>query len=110
VNKAELIEAVAVKVGDVATARNAVEAALDAIVRAVTEGDVVRITGFGTIEARIQAARTTRNPATGGQIHLPATKVPRFRPGTNFKDLVAGRKPLPAIGNAAAKAPKTPRP
>lgn len=109
-NKAELIKAVATKLGDPATARDAVEAALDAIVRAVSEGDVVRITGFGTIETRTQAARTARNPATGGQVRLPATKVLRFRPGTNFKDLVAGRKPLPATGNAAAKAPKTPRP
>lgn len=110
VNKAQLVEAVAAQIGGRAKAATAVDAVLDAIVRAVVAGDTVSVTGFGTLQANEREARFARNPQTGDRVKLPATRVLRFRPGAKFKDLVAGRQPLPASGNSIRKAPKSPRP
>lgn len=110
VNKAQLIQAVADKGGDQLSPAEAVENVLDVIVRAVVAGDPVSITGFGSLVPRYRAARTAHNPQTGDKVHVDATRVVRFRPGTRFQDLVAGRAVLPADGNSIQKAPKTPRP
>lgn len=110
VNKAQLVEAVAPHTGGRAKAATAVDAVLDAIVRAVVAGDTVSVTGFGTLQANEREARFARNPQTGDRVKVPATRVLRFRPGARFKDLVAQRKPLPASGNCIQKASKTPRP
>lgn len=109
-NKAQLVEAVAAQTGGRAKAATAVDAVLDAIVRAVVAGDTVSVTGFGSISARDVPARFARNPQTGDRVKVPATRALRFRPGAKFKDLVARREPLPASGNSIQKAPKTPRP
>ncbi|WP_308114699.1 HU family DNA-binding protein [Streptomyces sp. ISL-12] len=61
-NKAQLIQAVAKTTGNRAQAADAVEAALDAIVRAVAAGEVVSVTGFGSLTPRVRPARTARNP------------------------------------------------
>ncbi|AJC58616.1 putative DNA-binding protein Hu [Streptomyces sp. 769] len=111
VNKAQLVEAVKDQIGGSRkTATTAVEAVLDTIVRAVVEGEAVSVTGFGSIAAHDRAARISRNPQTGAEMHVPATRVLRFAPGRKFKDLASGRAPLPASGNAIRKAPKSPRP
>lgn len=89
-NKNELVDAVADKVGDKKTAGAAVEAVLDAIQEAVAGGDKVSLTGFGVFEKVDRDARTARNPATGATVDVPATSVPKFRPGTAFKQRVAG--------------------
>ncbi|WP_254711235.1 HU family DNA-binding protein, partial [Streptomyces lunaelactis] len=103
VNKAQLVEAVAPQTGGRAQAVTAVDAVLDAIVRAVVAGDTVSVTGFGTLQARDRDPRIARNPQTGDEVKVPATRVLRFRPGARFKDLVVGRKPLPATGNSIQK-------
>jgi DNA-binding protein HU-beta len=106
VNKAQLVEAVAEQLGGRRAAAEAVDAVLDTIVRAVTAGDRVSVTGFGTFEKVDRSARFARNPQTGERVKVKKTAVPRFRPGQGFKDLVSGSKKLPKTGPSVKKAPK----
>jgi len=55
---------------------------------ALAEGEKVQLVGFGTFEVRERAAREGRNPRTKEVIQIPASKVPVFKPGKDFKDLV----------------------
>ncbi|MGW0733407.1 HU family DNA-binding protein [Streptomyces sp. NPDC002851] len=106
-NKAQLVEAIADKVGGRQQAADAVDAVLDAIVRAVVGGDRVSVTGFGSFEKVDRPARYARNPQTGERVRVKKTSVPRFRAGQGFKDLVSGSKKLPRGGEVAVKkAPK----
>ncbi len=106
-NKAQLVEAIADKVGGRQSAAEAVDAVLDAIVRAVVAGERVSVTGFGSFEKVERPARYARNPQTGERVRVKKTSVPRFRAGQGFKDLVSGSKKLPRGGEVAVKkAPK----
>ncbi|MEU3599476.1 HU family DNA-binding protein [Streptomyces sp. NPDC006798] len=106
-NKAQLVEAIADKVGGRQQAADAVDAVLDAIVRAVVGGDRVSVTGFGSFEKVERPARYARNPQTGERVRVKKTSVPRFRAGQGFKDLVSGAKKLPRGGEVSVKkAPK----
>jgi DNA-binding protein HU-beta len=103
VNKAELIDALAVRLGDKKSAASALDAVLAEIQAAVTKGDKVAITGFGVFEKRVRAARTARNPRTGESVKVKKTSVPAFRAGASFKDQVASGK----VPRATAGAKKT---
>src|SRR6201995_4226113 len=92
VNKAELIEALAARLGDRKTATAALDAVISEVENAVTKGDKVAITGFGSFEKRVRNARTARNPRTGEAVKVKKTSVPAFRPGTAFRDMVASGK------------------
>ncbi|MFD9815292.1 HU family DNA-binding protein [Streptomyces sp. NPDC059080] len=105
-NKAQLVEAIADKLGGRQNAADAVDAVLDAIVRAVVAGDRVSVTGFGSFEKVDRPARYARNPQTGERVRVKKTSVPRFRAGQGFKDLVSGSKKLPKHDVAVKKAPK----
>ncbi|MFS8201989.1 HU family DNA-binding protein [Streptomyces sp. CWNU-52B] len=105
-NKAQLVETIADKVGGRQQAADAVDAVLDAIVRAVVGGDRVSVTGFGSFEKVERPARYARNPQTGERVRVKKTSVPRFRAGQGFKDLVSGSKKLPKNDVAVKKAPK----
>ncbi|BDH14649.1 HU family DNA-binding protein [Streptomyces hygroscopicus] len=106
-NKAQLVEAIADKLGGRQNAADAVDAVLDAIVRSVVTGDRVSVTGFGSFEKVDRPARYARNPQTGERVRVKKTSVPRFRAGQGFKDLVSGSKKLPKGGEVAVKkAPK----
>ncbi|MFJ9418374.1 MULTISPECIES: HU family DNA-binding protein [unclassified Streptomyces] len=106
-NKAQLVEAIADKLGGRQNAAEAVDAVLDAIVRAVVGGDRVSVTGFGSFEKVDRPARYARNPQTGERVRVKKTSVPRFRAGQGFKDLVSGSKKLPKGGEVSVKkAPK----
>ncbi|MFZ4183301.1 HU family DNA-binding protein [Streptomyces pseudogriseolus] len=106
-NKAQLVEAIADKVGGRQQAADAVDHVLDAIVRAVVSGERVSVTGFGSFEKVDRPARYARNPQTGERVRVKKTSVPRFRAGQGFKDLVSGSKKLPRGGEVAVKkAPK----
>ncbi|KPI01591.1 histone family protein DNA-binding protein [Actinobacteria bacterium OV450] len=106
-NKAQLVEAIADKLGGRQQAADAVDAVLDAMVRAVVAGDRVSVTGFGSFEKVDRPARYARNPQTGERVRVKKTSVPRFRAGQGFKDLVAGTKKLPKGGEVSVKkAPK----
>jgi len=107
VNKAQLVEALAERLGgDKKTAAAAVESTVDIILRAVSKGEKVAVTGFGVFEKRERAARMARNPATGEKVRVKKTSVPAFRPGQGFKDVVSGARKLPKVAAAtnAAKA------
>jgi DNA-binding protein HU-beta len=91
-NKRDLIDAISERMGDKKSATEAVNAVLDTIQSAVAEGDKVSITGFGVFEKSDRPARTARNPATGATINVPATSVPKFRAGADFKALVNSTK------------------
>jgi DNA-binding protein HU-beta len=103
-NKAELIEVLTEKLDtDRRHANEAVEHLIDAIVRAVQKGESVTITGFGVFERRRRAARVARNPRTGETVKVKPTSVPAFRPGAQFKAIVAGAQKLPAEGPAVRR-------
>ncbi|BBC93444.1 HU family DNA-binding protein [Streptomyces griseofuscus] len=106
-NKAQLVETIAEKVGGRQQAAEAVDHVLDAIVRAVVAGERVSVTGFGSFEKVDRPARYARNPQTGERVRVKKTSVPRFRAGQGFKDLVSGSKKLPRGGEVSVKkAPK----
>ena len=88
-NKQEFIAAVAEKVGfsQVETAK-VVNAVLDVIQEQMKAGDKIVLTGFGQFEAKVRAARTGINPATGASIKSAACKVPSFKAGKGLKDAV----------------------
>lgn len=102
-NKSELIEALAPRLGGRAQAATAVEAVVDVILREVAAGRSVAITGFGTFERVDRAPRTGRNPRTGEPVPIEGTSSPRFRPGAYFKDVVADPSALPDQGLAGAR-------
>jgi DNA-binding protein HU-beta len=95
-NKRDLIDAIAGRMGDKKTATEAVNAVLDTIQTAVAKGDKVAITGFGVFEKSVRPARTARNPATGAAIKVPKSSVPKFRAGADFKAMVNGDKKVAA--------------
>lgn len=114
-NKADLIEVVSARLGDRRAASTAVEAVVDAITRAVAKGEKVGISGFGVFEPVDRAARTARNPTTGEAVRLERTRIPKFRPGQGFKDIVSGAKEVDPVAGvravtARAGVPRAPRP
>jgi DNA-binding protein HU-beta len=106
VNKAQLIEALANRLGDKRAASAALDAVLAEIQAAVTKGDRVAITGFGAFEKRVRGARTARNPRTGEAVKVKKTSVPAFRAGAGFKEMVASGK-VPKVAAAKKTATKT---
>ncbi|CAM2772153.1 DNA-binding protein [Dolosigranulum pigrum] len=88
-NKADLVDKVADKTGLTKKDSNAaVEAVFDSIQEFLAEEEKVQLIGFGTFEVRERAARKGRNPQTGEEIQIPATKVPAFKAGKNLKEAV----------------------
>jgi len=92
-NKTELIESTA-KAADIskAAAGKALDAIIDAVVKAVAKGGGVTLVGFGSFSSSKRAARTGRNPQTGKELKIAATTVPKFKAGAGFKAAVAGKK------------------
>lgn len=87
--KSELINAIAQKAEiSKKDAEKALNATLDTIINAVAEDDKIQLTGFGTFEQRQRKARTGVDPRTGNSIEIAATKVPAFKAGKAFKDIV----------------------
>ena len=89
-NKADLVTAVAQKTE--LTKRDselALNAVIETISGALARGNKVSLVGFGTFEVRRRAARTGRNPQTGKEIAIAATRVPVFRAGKSLKAGVA---------------------
>ncbi|CAD2075679.1 MULTISPECIES: HU family DNA-binding protein [Phocicoccus] len=88
-NKTDLINAVSDK-ADLTKkdAGAAVDAVFEAVQEALTAGEKVQLIGFGTFEVRERAARKGRNPQTGEEIEIAASKVPAFKAGKALKDAV----------------------
>lgn len=88
-NKSELITAAADAAEMSKTDMGkALDALIETITDAVASGDKVSVSGFGNFERRERASRTGRNPQTGEEITVPASKSPAFKPGKAFKDAV----------------------
>ena len=88
-NKAELVAAMAEKAGlSKKDAEKALSAFVESVQDAVKAGDKVSLVGFGTFECRERAAREGRNPQTGAVVKIAASKVPAFKAGKAFKDLL----------------------
>lgn len=88
-NKQELIEKVAHRMGGTKKdAEAAINAFTEVVKDSLVEGRKVQLLGFGTFEVRNRAARKGRNPQTGEEIEIPASKTPAFKPGKALKDSV----------------------
>lgn len=87
--KADLVAQVAKKAEITAkAAKEAVVAVFSTITDALKRGEKVVVTGFGTFMVRKRAARKGRNPQTGAEIQIPATKTPGFTAGKSLKRMV----------------------
>ena len=71
------------------SAEMAVNAAFEALGKAMAEGEKISISGFGTFETKEREARVGRNPHTKEAIEIPATRVPAFKASKALKDIVA---------------------
>lgn len=90
-NKSELINAIAEQADlTKADAGRALDAVQKAIENTLIAGDSVTLVGFGTFGVKDRAERTGRNPQTGREITIAATKVPFFKPGKSLKDAING--------------------
>lgn len=90
-NKSELIEHIAKSAGINKTqATAALQAVETGVIDTLVNGGQVTLTGFGTFSVKDRAARTGRNPKTGEEIQIAASKVPTFKAGKGLKDAVNG--------------------
>ena len=88
-NKTELIAALASKTGFAKKdAEKALNAFADVVTEALTAGEKVQVVGFGSFEVKERPARTARNPRTGEEIEIEASKAPVFKAGKALKDTV----------------------
>ncbi|WP_214484564.1 HU family DNA-binding protein [Bacillus sp. SM2101] len=88
-NKTELINSVSEKAElSKKDAGKALEAVFSAISNTLQNGEKVSLLGFGTFEVRERSARKGRNPQTGEEIEIAASKAPAFKPGKEFKEAV----------------------
>lgn len=88
-NKSKLIEHIATSAGLSKTqATAALQAVETGVIDTLANGGQVTLTGFGTFKVTDRAARTGRNPKTGEEIHIAATKAPVFKAGKGFKEAV----------------------
>jgi DNA-binding protein HU-beta len=91
--KAELITKVAKKTGSSqALTGKLLDSALDEVKGLLSKGGSISFTGFGSFAVSRRARRKGRNPQTGAEMTIPASKVARFRAGKGLRDAVAGRK------------------
>ncbi|MGZ0879261.1 HU family DNA-binding protein [Priestia megaterium] len=87
--KAELIDAVATKAElTKQDSKKAVDALFETISNTLAKEEKIQLIGFGTFEVRERAGRTGRNPQTGEEMTIPASKVPAFKPGKELKEAV----------------------
>jgi len=89
VNKTELVGSVAEKTGMTKKdAEKAITALFESIEEALAQDDKVQVIGFGTFEVKSREERKGRNPQTGAEITIPASKSPVFKAGKSLKDAV----------------------
>ncbi|MFP7737023.1 HU family DNA-binding protein [Priestia aryabhattai] len=87
--KAELIDAVVTKTElTKQDSKKAIDALFETISNTLAKEEKIQLLGFGTFEVRNRAERTGRNPQTGEEMIIPASKVPAFKPGKELKEAV----------------------
>lgn len=111
-NKTELVESVATQANlSKAQAAAAITAFTDTIGAALHKNDTVTLVGFGTFSVKQRAARTGRNPQTGAEIQIAATKVASFKAGKELKDYANGTdSKSPKKRSLKKPKPKSPKP
>jgi nucleoid DNA-binding protein len=87
-NKGDLVNEVAKVVKTKKDAQEAVDCVLSSITKALGKGDSVSLIGFGTFKMAERKARKGRNPQTGEEIYIAASKVPKFVAGKALKEAV----------------------
>jgi DNA-binding protein HU-beta len=98
-NKTELVKAIAEATGLTQTlATDALDAFMESVTTALKAGDKVTLVGFGTFSVAERAARTGRNPKTGEELKIAASKAPKFSAGANLKAAV-----IPPVKGKKAK-------
>ncbi len=88
-NKTELIAAMAEK-SEISKkdAEKALKAFTDIVAEELKKGEKIQLVGFGTFEISERAARVGRNPQSGKEMNIPASKAPKFKAGKALKDFV----------------------
>ena len=88
-NKAELIAAMSEKAElSRKDAEKALKAFTDVVAEELKKGEKIQMVGFGTFEVSERAARTGRNPQSGEEMVIPASKAPKFKAGKSLKDMI----------------------
>lgn len=91
-NRKELIDALASRTDSTkADAERNIAGLIDIITETLAKGDSVSLVGFGAFEVRGRAARIGRNPKTGAELKIAASKTPSFKPGATLKAAVNGK-------------------
>lgn len=86
-NKTELVAAIAEKTElTKKDAESALKAFTDVVAEELKKGEKIQLVGFGTFEVSERAARTGRNPQTGAEMTIAASKAPKFKAGKALKD------------------------
>ena len=90
-NKAELVAAIADRTGlSKRDAEAALKAFTDVVAEELKKGEKIQLVGFGTFEVSERAERVGRNPQTGAEMKIPASKAPKFKAGKALKDMING--------------------
>jgi DNA-binding protein HU-beta len=87
-NKGDLVSEVAKVLNTQKEAQAAVDCVISSITKALENGDAVSLVGFGTFKVADRKARKGRNPQTGEEIDIAASKVPKFVAGKALKEAV----------------------
>ena len=88
-NKSELVTALAAKTElSKKDAEKAVNAFVETVSNSLAHGDKIQLIGFGTFAVKARPARVARNPRTGEEIKIAASKAPAFKAGKALKDKV----------------------
>ena len=88
-NKTELVAAMAEKAEiSKKDAEAALKAFTDVVAEELKKGEKIQLVGFGTFEVSERAARTGRNPQTGAEMEIAASKAPKFKAGKALKDSI----------------------
>ncbi|MGK0291236.1 MAG: DNA-binding protein HU-beta [bacterium] len=89
VTKADLISSISKKAEVTkAVAEKSLNAFISTVQNELSEGKTITLVGFGTFTTVERKERKGRNPQTGKEINIPATTIPKFRPGKNLKEAV----------------------
>ena len=92
-NRKELVDALSAKTESTkADAERNIAALIEVITATLKKGDSISLVGFGSFEVRKRAARIGRNPKTGAELKIKASKVPAFKAGATLKAAVNGVK------------------
>ena len=88
-NKTELVAAISEKTElTKKDSEKALKALIDVVAEELKKGEKTQLVGFGTFEVSERAERTGRNPQTGKEMTIPASKAPKFKAGKALKDMI----------------------